>query len=417
MLQHPLLILLLCVLPTASCRQSAAPTRPRAAGGELLPAAAEATATVVGSVGHVARIDRHAYRAPLLVEESLAGDFGKDVALEMAWEELAAEREPRFRTGDRILVALVPLPSGSLWMNRFPPPLRKDSLLSVAAGGEAFLRAADAATVAALAEYLAVAAEQRRSAAAVPALSRLASEAAAPLARSAVGELAGLPGLAIAADAPAANLLRSAIADATRPHEVRLSLLRLAAQHRLAALRPAVEALSTGNSPLRADAVEALAAIDQGLSSEEILALLNSQDETLRRAAVRAASGALVDDRVSVLLRDDPSPLVRSAAVQALAAGRGRAALGRILEALADQEPQVRDAAATAVGKLGADVAAEVEHFGMSGSAAAAHGTILALVELGPAGTDGLRRMSTQHSDTQVRQLASLALGRPRSDH
>lgn len=399
------------------CRPAAKVSAPRAAGGALLAAGIDAVATVVGRVGHVARIDRHAYRAPLAVEQDVDGPFKQGITLEIVWEELAARRETRFRTGERVLVTLTALPSGSLWMNRFPPRLRSERLLSVAANGEAFLRDPDQATIVALAEYLHIPAAQRRSAVAVQALSNLAFRAAAPVALAAAVELSALTDLSAHAGVPATELLKATIADPTRPTGVRRTLLQLAARQQMTALRPVIETLSQISSPLRADAVEALAAIDHGLPSDRAIDLLRSSDDRLRAAAIRAARGDTLREPIIALLHDDPSPLVRSAAVEALAADRGLAALPLLLAALEDGNPQVRESAARAIGAVGTEAAAAVEQLGMSASPNAAQGAILALVELGPAGTSGLQKISAEHSDPQVRRLARLALGRPQSDH
>jgi HEAT repeat protein len=217
-------------------------------------------------------------------------------------------------------------------------------------------------------------------------------------------------------ETPAASSLSSALSNEARPLGVRRQLLRLIADQRLGTLRPAVAGL-TAERQLRGDALAAITALDGGLPSEQVLQLLSSKDEDLRAAGVRASTGTLVEDRLPSLVRSDPSPMVRIAAVEILVTRRGVAALPLTLAALGDRDLQVRRATAVSLAKLGEEAAKAVEAFAMAGTFEQAQGAILALDYLGPQGTDGLRHLATSHADSRVRVLADLALGKMPPEH
>ncbi|RIK96123.1 MAG: hypothetical protein DCC71_22635, partial [Proteobacteria bacterium] len=138
-------------------------------------------------------MDRHGHRATLAVERDLAepGPRATPESVTIGWEELAEGRVPRFRAGERVLVALEKLPGHSIWRQRFP----KRDALAVAGGGAAFLRDPDAATVDRLARYLAVAPAEREEAPGVEALAAIVAHATDALARGAVARLESIAGL------------------------------------------------------------------------------------------------------------------------------------------------------------------------------------------------------------------------------
>ena len=168
----------------------------------MLRGAETARRVVAARIDSVAKIDRHGWRATLAVERDLLATAASDApvteVLAIGWEELAEGRPPRFSDGDRVLVALDPLPGQTLWRNRFP---KRDGF-AVAERGTAFLRDPDAATLDGLARYLGVAAAEREESPGVEALAALVQTAAAPVAEGAVGRLESVPGLGTQVHSP-----------------------------------------------------------------------------------------------------------------------------------------------------------------------------------------------------------------------
>ncbi len=162
------------------------------------------------------RVDLHGRAAELALERSLRGDLAPGERVRIAWEELGGDAPGRFRTGDRILVALEPLPDLSLWRQRFP----EGGTLAVAGRGAAFLRDPDPASVDLLAAYLALPAGARGGEAGSRALAALVAGAEPGLA---AGALAGLAPLELGT--PATGALARALAVETRPLDLRRGLL------------------------------------------------------------------------------------------------------------------------------------------------------------------------------------------------
>jgi hypothetical protein len=390
---------------------------PPAAGGALLLRGAERAARVVVGVVEVdpARIDQHGFAATLRVERELRPPPEPGPAtLRIAWEELAPARRPRFEAGGRVVVALEPLPSGSLWRQRFP----KRDALAVAENGSAFLRDPDAATIDGLARFCALAPDERDAAPGVAALAALAAGGAPPLAEAAVARLAEIPGLGNRLDAEATAALANAIDAATRPEAVRVGLLSLAGERRLAALRPAAERASRSAPPLAAAGWQAVAAIDGGLDAERLRALLAGRDAGVRAVAVAWAVGTPEEPTARRLARSDPVAEVRAAAVRALLDDRSPDALEIGLEALFDSDPAVRAQAAQSVARYGPEVVPRLRELALSRSGAATAGPMAALALAGPAGLDVLRELSHEHPDEDAQAMARLMLGRdPRHEH
>jgi hypothetical protein len=374
----------------------------------LLEAAAGAPTTVVGTVHAPARIDLHGRVAELAVERTLRGDATPQARLRIAWEELASGSPDRFREGQRILVALEPLPDLSLWHARFPA----GDALAVARRGAGFLRDPDAASVDLLAAYLVLPAGERAGEAGARALAALVSGAEPGLAGSA---LAGLGSLEL--PVPVTEELARALADETRPLDLRRGILGLAGERRLAALRPGVEALANGPGPLAPDALEALARLDGSLPPARVRELLASPDAALRRVGVRQAGATLGVPELAGLLRSDPDPGVRAAGVAVLAARSGDDALEAASSGLFDPDPGVRREAVAKLGARGAEAVPLCVRLAFERRAPDAAGPLAVLAIAGPAGRDALVEIATRHEDPKVRDLARLALGRPLPEH
>ncbi|MGH7785396.1 MAG: hypothetical protein ACRERC_00930, partial [Candidatus Binatia bacterium] len=149
-----LLLTGLALLPRPVSGQPAAP------GRGLLAAAEAAPSTVVGRVDKVARVDRTAYAAAVTIERTLTGPLAAGAGILVAWEELGS-RPPRLRDGQRVLLVLDALPSGSLWRQRFPDPA---AVRAIATHGDAFVVDPPPRDVDLLAAYLARGAAARGAA-------------------------------------------------------------------------------------------------------------------------------------------------------------------------------------------------------------------------------------------------------------
>jgi hypothetical protein len=366
---------------------------------------------VVGVVEDPGPVDLHGWAAWLRVERDLARDAAPapdgSERLHIAWEELAAERPARFRRGERVAVALVPMPGYSLWMQRFP----KADVLAVAESGDAFLRDPDPATLDALARYLRTPPAEREESPGVDALAQLVAAAAAPIAEAARQRLGEVGGLESKLRDPAAAELARAMASAARPEALRLSVVQLAGARRLDRLRPALVALAQGGPPLAGPAWAALAAVDGGIPYATAKRLVASSDPDVRAVGVRFLVSTPDEPEVSRRAAVDPAPAVRIAAALALLDARGNGALEVGLAALLDRDPDVRAEVAPAVGKLGAEVVPRLRSLAVSQTGEQASGPLAALAYAGPQGRATLLELSRSHPDESTRGLA-LMLGK-----
>jgi len=381
-----------------------------AAGGAVLPAADVAVATVVGRVADVQRLDQHGYVARLEVERLVGGSLLNSRVVRIAWEELASARPPRFRERDRILVVLSAFPNASIWRGRLPEAASDMNVLGVAAAGDAFMAAPGAPTLDALAVYLALPAASRTDRDGATALAHLAATAPPALATLAVVQLDSIAGLDAKLSPAAVDDLRRILTEGHDPI-IQRAVVSLATQHRLQALRPTLNEQARTGSPLEAQAVEALAALDGGLSLDRVNALLKRRAPAVRAAAIRGAPANVSEDRLATLLRRDPSPLVRAAAVDTLLRIYRERAVALVASALGDGDASVRTAAARGIGNLGAAGVASLLAANPQVPPSTAAGMILALDSAGQAGSQALRDLAAHHPDEQVRVLARLALG------
>ena len=378
--------------------------QPSAPGLSLLPAAETARATVVGRIDGVTRLDRTAYAATVRVERTLAGDTRPGAALRVAWEELAATRPPRFADGQRVLVVLDDLPSGSLWRQRFPA-----GASAVAARGDAWLVDPSAGDLDLLAAYLQLGAPAT-SAARASALAHIAVAATPALASAAVARLASMPGAGTALVGTATDQLLGTAADARKPLALRRDIIVLAGRVRLAGAAAQLDALARPGSALEAETLTALAQVRGGLPLDRVARLLDRHEAAVRAVGARFATGELIERQLPPLVRYDSAPEVRAAAATALAATRTAWGVDGAVPALADPDPRVRSAAAQALGALGAPAVGALEAVARM-QAAEARGAITALSLAGPNGVATVRRLAAEHPDPHVRDFARLALG------
>ncbi|TFG97288.1 MAG: hypothetical protein E4H11_02155, partial [Myxococcales bacterium] len=281
------LAVLLLALVVASGASS-----PRSAGGVRIVEALEAApAALVGVVAEPRAIDAHGFSALLRVESSLTGSSPPGAVVRIGWEELAASRASRFAEGERVLIALEPLPGASLWATRFPDPKERSQVFGVAMRGEAFLRSPASGDVDLLRHYLKLAPRDREQALGVALLVELAARSDPPLAIGAVQRLGRHTALAEQLDADAASRLVVALLRSDAGPELTSQLLDLVARQRPAALRAPLEALATGEGLAPPVVFAALAALDAEVDPDRTERLLAASAPAYREVAARNASG------------------------------------------------------------------------------------------------------------------------------
>jgi HEAT repeat protein len=417
-LAPPLAVLLAAAVALAQAPPTGPAPAPAAGGSALLAAAETARAVVVGRVRAPQQLDLHGWRAGLTVERVLAGDLAAGGEQAIGWEELATRRPARFADGARVLLALEPLPPGSLWSQRFP---RRDAL-AVAARGDAFVREPDARTLEPLAAFLALAPEAREQAAGISALCALSARGEPRVAGSALSRLGGIPALKERLPADAPQTLAGLIRDAARPPEVRRAALALVAARELRALEPAVDAVAAQPGPVQGDAVDALGRLRGGFPPERAAALLASDDPAVRAAAARRAADGVSAATLRKLVGTDPAGVVRGAAAEALAAREGEAAVPALIVALREADPDARAGAMRGIVALGPAAAlpalrSEIWESDPGGPPERLAGAVLVLTLLGPEGLAELSRIAHEHPSPKLRRVAELGLGRLEDRH
>ena len=393
---------------------AAADERPRASGGVRLVEALEAAPTaVVAVVAEPRQISAHGFAARLRVESSLAGPVPAGAELRIAWEELATSRAPRFAEGDRVLIALEPLPGASIWAARFPDPKLRSGLFGVSMRGDAFLRAPTPLAVERLEHYLKLAASDREGANGIALLAEIAALCEPPLAVGAAERLARHSGLDEKLDPAAAALVVRALLRTDAGPELSTALLEVVARERPPALRAPLEALASREALAPAVVFEALAALDSGIAPARAARLLADASPAHREVAARHASGTDARVELARLARSDPASSVRAVAVERLLALGGESAIEDGLSALHDPEPSVRGAAARALGSLGASAIPGLRRKVDSNDPNAARAAVVALSLTGsPEAAAALAEIADSHRDEGVRALAAIALGR-----
>jgi len=401
----------------AGCSRSpiqAVPEQPPHGGRKLLHAAVAATTAVVGRISESKRLDHAGYQATLLVEQSLSGSLAKSDRVRIGWEELSASRPVRFKDGDRVIVALAPLPSASLWRSRFPDAGTAHDVYVVLAEGEAFVAHPDPDSISCLETYIRLSPEARRGAEGENALAAILRRAAPDLAVAAAQALIDLDGptpLPEAAQEDLSEALRLDRSPALQP-----LIIEIAARYRAIRLRAQLQSLGDSDADLGFAALMAVAAIDGSTADERVTALLSDANPMKRRVGVHLARGSMVEPLLP-LLRSDSDPKVRAAAAQALIEQRGSSAMTEVLRGLADPDLFVRTESARALGRLGAAVVPALVDIARTSSPDAAQAAVLALESTGTAGVDALHDLAENHPEPSVRRLAKIAMGKLEDPH
>ena len=387
------------------------PLPPAPGGTPLLAASETSAATVVGTVGPAVRLDVRGLAADLMVERVLVGTIPPGSRQRIAWEEISPQRASRFPEGSKLVIALEPLPRGSLWRTRFP----EGGALAVAARGNAFLREPDTATLDALAAYLALESPARSTSQGVSALLALAADGQPSLAAAALSKLDATPELDTRLTAAGRDCYSRLLGDAERPLSLRLQALGLAGRHVLRSLRSAIAPFARPGSPLEGPALAAIAQIDGGLSKSAVEAHLLRPEAAIREIAVRFSREGIDDAQLEVLMREDPAPEVRAAALETLIERRGAAALDSALPLLFDPDPLVTRTASIGIASLGSEAVPKLRRlleqrpFDDPRELAP---VAFAMAMAGPEGRGALGEIAASHPDARVRRLAGLALGR-----
>ena len=382
--------------------------KPAAEGTALIEALEVAPLGVVGTIEGSRALDARGWRATVVVESALVGPAEPGQRVVVAWEELATSRPPRFANGDRVLLALEPLVAGSLWRKRFEDPREIATAYGVGQSGVAFLRMPASGSVSILQHYLLLPADLRGGPAGQRHLVALAADAQRPLALSAARRLAALTsGATLGGEA--AQLVLRALARAESDAELATSLLIWI--ERRQPIAPALDAALAVPTGAPATFVRARGLLGEGLPGERERALLASPSAAVRAAAASVAGPARVT-RLADLLRRDPAPEVRLAALRRLARLEGPAALESLLDAFDDADPAVRNEAALHAAAFGPEVVPRLQD--VAGWPWPASRSAVAALQLSnnEAARAVLTKLADEHPDERVRTLAQIALGR-----
>ncbi len=385
--------------------------QPNAEVAPLLAAIESAPVTVLARVDAAKSVDISGYVATLTVLQPLRG-AAAGAPITVLWEELSRGRPARLANGQTVLVALVELPTGSLWRQRAAdhPGAR-----TIAGSGNALVHDPSPRDVQLLTQYAALAPDAEPALRA-SALLGIAGTASPAIAVAALERLRRVPALTAAIPDKGLVALLETASDGARPPALRVAIVELAAVARRPATRPALERLARPGSALEPEALTAIAAAAGGLPPARAEALLDRPEAAVRAVGARFVSGNAVERRLPALVRSDPDARVRAAAAVALAATHTAWGVDGCVPALADPDPSVRSAAAEALGALGAPVVSALEDVART-NPEAARGALTALALAGPTGEQALRRFSTELQDPKLRAFARLALGQGPKAH
>lgn len=383
-----------------------------------------APAVIVGTVSSVSPLKHAAYLARVDVERDLRPGAVDDDAstapdeVVVVWEEPAPSLPARFEAGHFVLLALEPMPTASIWKARLPDAALRGRALAIAESGNAFLRRPSSFDLTTLDHYLALSGDAREGDAGSIRLADLTAGGSPDLARAAWSRLETiLAGRSRPVPPRAATALVTALArtdagdlpdrivawiDRARPQELRPPLdARLAAE-------------DDDSKPV--PWLSAAAALDGELAPTSTMDLAASPDEARRLLAARRAGGDVAPKILPGLIRDDPSPAVRAAALARWVALRGELAMPETLRALEDPVASVRMQAAESMAGFGSPAIYPLVDETHRGTPDSARIAIVALSMMGEEARIELVTIAETHEDEAMRTLARVALGLPIGD-
>ncbi|MBW2243454.1 MAG: HEAT repeat domain-containing protein [Deltaproteobacteria bacterium] len=390
----------------------------RSAEVGLLRALETASLLVIGQIDEVTPLLHMGYAAHLSVERVLRPQSDASrlagQSIEFVWEETSPRIRPRLSAGQRVVVALEPGPTASIWKQRIPDPARRAALRSLAAGGQGYLQGASAGMLGALEHYLALTQAARRGEAGATYLSQLAATAPPRLALDAVLRLKHEPKLIEALTPAAGEALIAAMLRSDADSTARMAL-QLVEEERPAVLLPLLEArIGSLGAKAPVPLLAARAALQDGLPADLEEQLMESGSEEQRKTAVRWATGPEAGERLRHAMLRDRSPAVREAALLRLARLEGSTAASDLLQGFEDREPSVQYAAARALASFGPEVLPDLRRAIDRGSPQGSKAAVVAITLMpGGEARHALEELARDHEDPAVRALARISLGQP----
>jgi HEAT repeat protein len=379
----------------------------------------DSTVVARGVVGRVQPYKNEAFLVfTITPTEILKGGAVRGTPLELVQERVFGTEKPYFATGSEVLVFAVPLPPYSYYRESLPPGsyLRwtdpKDS-----AGDIATL--ADPAVGEAVQRYLAVAKDRAASA---RQLTGLLASPVAQLRADALTTIADRPQLGATLDAAALEPVRLVLADEHVPVAERGAIIVTLARAGARGIIPIAEDMAAKRGPLQAPALDALVLMGHAPREEQLLAASHGEDPALRIAAVRGlarSSSRAAFERVAEIVRGDPVPEVRKAALTALGSAHDPRAVGILADAMRSSDKGEVLAAGESLGRIASPEA--IRALGVvlrEGSFDAEAAAAFALNQTNkPEAYAILRDQRELHPDPQVRRLIKLALGEHLEEH
>jgi hypothetical protein len=378
-----------------------------ASGGELLDAVERSPLVVVGTVAKTASLGRTGRTATIEVDRRLTPG-ARSQSVEVVWEELGRSLPDRLQPGRRVLLALEPLPTASIWKQRMPDAELRARVHHLAGEGQGFLLRPRAHTLDRLEHWLALAPEARRGDAGRLILAQMVPFADPRLALECVDAL-DTPAL----ERPLSPALTSRVLASLDREEAGIArALALVLERRQPPeLAPAIEAqVRARGADASASLLYAAGALGVPVASLSAETRLGPEQ---RRALTRWRSGPGAVEELARSMIRSADPPVRAAAVERYLELRGIAGLAQAMRVFQDAEPAVRAAAARAIAELGPDAVVPLYEFVERESGDPARAAVATLSSMGSKAHLALARLADEHADEDIRMLASMAVGRP----
>ena len=225
-----------------------------------------------------------------------------------------------------------------------------------------------------------------------------------------VAGLGKIADLATTLNAEERQRLETALGRADLPVWLRVGLVNTIGERGLKALIPALRTLPDLTLELQRAVWSALTRLGAAPTEKDLSPALSSSDPALRAAAVQAllaGTGDAALARVSQLALTDPDHEVRRAALDALGEARLPAALPSLEQAFASPEADLRQAAGRAIFTIGGQPAADsLVRLAFEGQPEAQHYAVLLLLLSGtPHDDPRIERIRATHPSPEIRRL------------